>query len=122
MVSGKELREWHVKNNLCERHLCLLEMVVDLFGDGGDVTTERVIRQARTSHQYLEDYWVFSLDEQSREFQSRDIVDDLRQMHQRGYIFMDRNKGGIIFPTEKARILYEQIYGKGTFRMPPENQ
>ncbi|MFA5887644.1 MAG: hypothetical protein WC852_02950 [Candidatus Nanoarchaeia archaeon] len=117
-LPGKEVREWLVKNDICNRHLCLLEMIVEMLGDGGDVTTARITRRARTSHLYLEGCWHFEHDEKG-ELKSYDLEEDLHNMHGRGYIFGDGTK---FVPTHKGKIRYEQIYGEGTFTFQPEKK
>ncbi len=116
MEGGKELRDYVVRHVIPERYLHLVEIVVEMFGDGGDVTAERITRRARTDPFF---FWRLYADEKGS-LRSDELGEDLQQLHVGGYLIMDID--GKVVPTYTSKRLFEQVYGEGTFRFPPESK
>jgi len=117
MTQYEEAKKRLIKDHICERHLTLLEIIAELSKASQDASVQDVVDKANES--YLKETWGFFKHYQTGKLVSESVVEDLENMHTRGFIYMDGEK---ICPTARTWIVYEQLYGKEARNSPQKPQ
>ena len=110
-----------LNNHMCDRHFLLVLTLVSMVGTNSNA--ERVPFSQLYRHFYREDgvpggreLWRIWRDS-SRELHSSGIDDDLAQLHERAYVFID---GRSVMPTQKALRLIDRFVEDHIRTMLPE--
>jgi hypothetical protein len=109
-----ETRESIATTVLPERHLYLLESLVEMAVAGTPLVDDNVVRHMQSK---ATDYWDFV----DTELGTRcpELKDDLQYLHQRGYV---ADFSGLLLITARTKILYEGIHGEGSYAVQMANQ